>query len=59
MTGSMCVSMTGKPTFAQRQNEQRRQSYGYYQVAQREKLNPKKFAEYLEGKCNERRIREV
>lgn len=33
MTGSMCVSMTGRPTFAQRQNEQRRQSYGYYQVA--------------------------
>ena len=33
MTGSMCVSMTGRPTFAQRQNEQRRQSYGYYQTA--------------------------
>ena len=33
MTSSMCVSMTGRPTFAQRQNEQRRQSYDYYQVA--------------------------
>lgn len=35
MTRSMCVSMTGRPTFSQRQNEQRRQSYEYYQVAQR------------------------
>lgn len=33
MTGSMCVSMTGRPTHMQIANEQRRQSYGYYQVA--------------------------
>ena len=33
MTSSMCISMTGRPTFAQRQNENRRQSYGYYQNA--------------------------
>lgn len=33
MTGSMCQSMTGRPTRAQIANEQRRQSYGYYQNA--------------------------
>jgi len=33
MTGSMCVSMTGRPTHLQIANEQRRQSYGYYQNA--------------------------
>jgi len=35
MTGSMCVSMTGRLTFAQQQNDQRRQNYEYYQVTQR------------------------
>ena len=33
MTNSMCCSMTGHNSYAQRQNEVRRQSYGYYQVA--------------------------
>ncbi len=33
MTKSMCVSMTGRPTHLQIANEQRRQSYTYYQVA--------------------------
>lgn len=33
MTGSMCISMTGRPTRLQIVNEQRRQSYGYYQNA--------------------------
>lgn len=35
MTSSMCVSVTDRPSFAQRQNEQRRQSYGYYQTAKK------------------------
>lgn len=33
MTNSMCVSMTGRTTRLQIANEQRRQSYTYYQVA--------------------------
>ncbi len=41
MTGSMCVSMTGRPTRAQIANEQRRQSYGYYQNA---KVTNEKYA---------------
>jgi len=32
MTRSMCVSMTGRPTFLQMRNEQKRQSYNYYKV---------------------------
>ena len=45
MTGSMCVSMTGRPTFAQTQNENRRQRHGYYQVA---KATTGLFAKQLE-----------
>ena len=33
MTGSMCISMTGRPTMAQIINEQNRQRYEYYQIA--------------------------
>ena len=33
MTGSMCVSMIGRPTQAQIMNEQRRNSYDYIRVA--------------------------
>ena len=37
MTGSMCTSMTGRPTRLQVANEQRRQRYGYYQNAKASK----------------------
>ena len=43
MTGSMCVSMTGRPTRAQIVNEQRRNSYEYIRVANAIK----------KGECNE------
>lgn len=33
MTGSMCVSMTGRPTPAQIANNERRAAYSYYQIA--------------------------
>ena len=33
MTGSMCISMTGRPTTYQIMNETRRTSYSYYQTA--------------------------
>ena len=39
MTGSMCISMTGRPTRAQIANEQRRQSYGYLQQNAKAKAN--------------------
>lgn len=39
MTGSMCVSMTGRPTRLQIANEQRRQRYGYLQTAKENYLN--------------------
>ena len=43
MTSSMCVSMTGRPTRLQVANEQRRQSYGYYQNA---KASKERYLDY-------------
>ncbi len=46
MPSSMCISTTGRPTFAQMQNEQRRQRYEYYRVSQAVKTGI--FAKQLE-----------
>ena len=46
MCSSMCKSMTGRPTRAQVYNEQKRQSYGYYQNSLHVKSKP------VEGKLN-------
>lgn len=43
MTSSMCRSMTGRPTRMQIANEQRRQSYGYYQNA---KASKERYLDY-------------
>ena len=51
MTGSMCVSMTGRPTQAQIFNEQRRNSYEYIRVTNKIKEGEKVNGSYVNS-CN-------
>lgn len=49
MTGSMCVSMIGRPTQAQILNEQRRNSYEYIRVANKIKEGAKRNGSLLQN----------
>lgn len=49
MTGSMCVSMTGRPTRAQILNEQRRNSYEYIRIANKIKEGDKTNGSLLQN----------
>lgn len=49
MTGSMCVSMTGRPTQAQILNEQRRNSYEYIRIANKIKEGAKTNGSLLQN----------